>query len=123
MYDQLERIARAEFSDIIGDTHRLGRRAGIDLKLRLTIKDGTFLDVWLSPDSTRYSYHWEQRARRGVIHRFDNAPDHPDIPTFPKHVHDGSETVVRESSLPDDPCEALRTVLRFVREKLVPASP
>ena len=74
MHDELERIVGAEFADIVSDTHRFGRRAGIDLKLRLTLTDGTFVDVWLSPDSTRYSYHWEQRAHRGVIHRFDNAP-------------------------------------------------
>jgi hypothetical protein len=69
MYDEFEWIVRAEFTDIVSDTHRFGRRAGVDLKLRLTLTDGTFVDVWLSPDSMRYSYHWEQRARRGVIHR------------------------------------------------------
>jgi hypothetical protein len=53
-----------------------------------------------------------------VIHRFDNAPDHPEVATFPKHFHDGSEAVVRESSLPDDPRDALRAVLDFVRASL-----
>jgi len=118
MYETLEQIARSEFGDLVSDVRRGGRRAGIILKIRLLIRDGTFVDVWLAPDSTRYSYHWEQRARRGLIHRHDNAPDHPDIATFPRHFHDGSEAGVRESHLPDEPRDALRFFLQFVRERL-----
>jgi hypothetical protein len=74
--------------------------------------------VWLSPDSTRYSYHWEQRAKRGLIYRQDNAPDHPNVSTFPKHFHNGSENAVEESFIPDDPAIVLRQFLAFVRAKL-----
>jgi hypothetical protein len=81
--------------------------------------DGTLLDVWLSPDLARYAYHWEQRAKRGLIHRHDNAPDHPNIFTFPKHFHNGSETAIEESHIPDDPQAALRQFLGFVRAKLI----
>lgn len=75
-------------------------------------------DVWLSPDLARYSYHWEQRAKRGLIHRHDNAPDHPAISTFPKHFHNGSESAVEESHIPDDPVTALGQFLAFVRARL-----
>lgn len=119
MYDILEVIARAEFADVVRDVQRAGRRSGVVLKLRLLVRDGTFVDVWLSPDAAKYSYHWEQRARRGLIHRHDNAPDHAQVATFPKHFHDGSESTARESHLPDDPRAALRAFLTFVRERLL----
>lgn len=118
MYDQLARIALSEFADVLVRAQMMGRRAAAPLKLRLYVRDGTTIDVWLSPDLARYAYHWEQRARRGLIHRHDNAPDHPDVITFPKHFHNGSETTIEASHIPDDPPEALRQFLTFVRAKL-----
>jgi len=118
MYAALERIALAEFSDIVTNVRYISRRAGVTLKLRLDIRDGTFVDVWLNPDSRRYSYHWEQRATRGRLHRHDNAPDHPFVATHPKHYHEGSENNVVASEIPDAPVEALRYLLSFVRDEL-----
>jgi len=118
MYNTLIQIAQTEFADIVIKTETIGRRSGVALKLRLHIIDETNVDVWLSPDLNRYSYHWEQRAVRGVLHRHDNAPDHPQIATFPKHFHNGSEDALESSYIPDDPKQALRLVLIFVREKL-----
>lgn len=118
MYEALAEIARSEFADIIDHTELIGRRAAVPLKLRLHVRDGTVIDIWLSPDLQRYAYHWEQRAKRGLLHRYDNAPDHPEIATFPKHFHDGDEQVVVESNLSDDPYAALRQFLGFVRRRL-----
>ncbi len=118
VYDQFAHIARIEFGAIIARTETIGRRAGAPLKLRLHVRDDTFIDVWLSPNHQRYSYHWEQRAKRGLLHRHDNAPDHPRIATHPKHFHNGDEYAVEESYIPDDPPEALRYFLRFVERKL-----
>jgi len=118
MYDELLHLALTEFADIITHAETLGRRAAVPLKLRLTVRDGTLVDVWLSPDLSRYTYHWEQRAKRGLLYRHDNAPDHPSISTFPKHFHNGSEDAVEESHIPDDPVIALRQFLIFVRAKL-----
>ncbi len=115
MYNALERIALDEFNDVIKESRQIGRRAAVSLKLRLRIHDGTILDVWLSPDGTRYSFHWEQRAKRGLIHRHDNAPDHPHIIIHPKHFHNGNDAAVEESYIPDDPADALRYVLSFIR--------
>jgi hypothetical protein len=92
MVEQLAQIAQREFSDRVVGHVILGRRASAPLKLRLHVRDGTFIDSWLSPDQQRYAYHWEQRAVRGSIHRHDNAPDHPHISTFPKHFHNGSDS-------------------------------
>lgn len=118
MYDQLARIARAEFGGVITRSETIGRRAGVPLKLRLHVRDDTFIDIWLSADQKRYAYHWEQRAKRGLLHRHDNAPDHPEIATHPKHFHNGAEDQVEESYVPDDPRAALREFLRFVVQQL-----
>jgi len=119
MYDELARLALTEFASVITHAETLRRRAAVPLKLRLTVRDGTLIDVWLSPDLARYSYHWEQRAKRGLIYRHDNAPDHPDVSTFPKHFHNCNENTVEDSHISDDPIMALRQFLTFVRDKLV----
>jgi hypothetical protein len=118
MYDELIQLAQTEFGDVVARTEAIGRRAGVTLKMRLHLIDATIVDVWLSPDLKRYAYHWEQRAARGVLHRHDNAPDHPQVSTFPKHFHNGSEDAIEESHIPDEPIHALRFFLSFVRSSL-----
>jgi hypothetical protein len=85
--------------------------------LRIRLKDGSFLDVWLS-DEDDYSFQWEQRAVRGLVHRWDNAPDHPDIETFPHHFHDGKESNVKSGRLNSESIDAFKEVLDFIRNKL-----
>jgi hypothetical protein len=41
----------------------------------------------------RYSFHW-QRADGSLIRRWDNAPHHRKISSFPHHVHVGDESQV-----------------------------
>jgi len=118
MYEELARLAENEFGDIVASWSFLYRRASIPLKLRLQIRDGTYVDVWVGDSQDRYSYHWEQRAIRGLIHRHDNAPDHPEISTYPKHFHDGSEDNIRPSSISVQPATALREFLTFIRKTL-----
>ncbi len=118
MYAALDHLALTEFADIVTGVRSMPRRARASLKLRLDIRDGTFVDVWLNPSRTRYAYHWEQRAKRGHLHQHDNAPDHPHIATHPKHFHNGSENNVEISHIPDAPVEALRFFLGFVRDEL-----
>jgi len=38
--------------------------------------------------------------------------------TFPRHFHDGSDDVVVESHLSDDPVEAVRSFLIFIRSRV-----
>ena len=118
MYDILADIALTEFADIVTGVRHIQRRAGVALKLRLDIRDGTFVDIWLNPSGTRYAYHWEQRAKRGRLHRHDNAPDHSQIATSPKHYHAGSERDVETSYIPDSPTDALCYFLTFVRDEV-----
>ena len=118
MLDKLARIAQIEFGDIVRETQFIHRRADLVEKIRFLLRDHTTADIWINPAGTRYSFHWEQRAKRGLIHRFDNAPDFPDFATFPRHFHNGAEDQVEESRLGDDPEIALREFLAFVRTKL-----
>ena len=43
--------------------------------------------------TTKYRYHW-QDGKGHLIKRWDNAPHHPTIETFPDHLHDGAEDQV-----------------------------
>ncbi len=42
---------------------------------------------------TKYRHHWQDQNAK-LIKRWDNAPHHAEIETFPHHVHDGLETNV-----------------------------
>jgi hypothetical protein len=113
---RLREIAEVEFAAIVEDAIILDIN-----ELRIILIDGSFVDVWYSLTlSNRYSYHWERRAIDGTIYRHDNAPHRRWIvvATFPKHFHDGDELNVGESHLGDDPMEALREFLTFVKEKI-----
>ncbi|HYN44956.1 MAG TPA: DUF6516 family protein [Candidatus Limnocylindrales bacterium] len=90
-YRVLEQIAKTEFSDIVKNTTLIGND---------------------------YSFHWEQRAVRGLIHRWDNAPDHPEVESFPHHFHEEKENNIVSSHLDDDMRGAFKEVLVFIRIKL-----
>jgi len=116
-YNKLKVIAESEYKDIVTSTKILGERTVGSAKLRIFLKDQTYLDVWLSP-SGKYSYHWEQRAQRGTIYRHDNAPDFPHIKTYPKHLHDGDEKSIRPSYMDANPTIAIKQILDIIKQKL-----
>ncbi|MCZ7372989.1 MAG: DUF6516 family protein [Candidatus Methanoperedens sp.] len=37
-----------------------------------------------------YSYHWQNNEKK-LIKRWDNAPHHAEIETFPHHLHNGED--------------------------------
>ncbi len=107
----LLRVAREEFTDIVAEANILD-----ETRLRIVLKDGSPMDI-LYPRRDKYSFHWR---REGGIVRINTAPHHPG-PTYPRHIHLGSE----ERVLPDDitsldavPEENLRRVLEWVRKQL-----
>jgi hypothetical protein len=60
------------------------------------LKDGTLLFVrdYLFQDGTRkYSFHW-QNAEGNCIIRWDNAPHHQAVSTFPYHKHIGKNEII-----------------------------
>ncbi len=117
LYNKLKGVAESEYKDIVISTKILGKRTIGPAKLRIFFKDKTFLDIWLSP-SGKYSYHWEQRSQRGTIYRHDNAPDFPNIKTYPHHLHDGDEKTVKPSYIDTNPIAATKQVLTIIRQKI-----
>ena len=114
--EQLREIAEVEFADLVVEVFVTDIN-----ELRIVLNDGSFVDVWFSLKlSRRYSYHWERRAIDGKVYRHDNAPHRRwrSVATFPKHLHNGSESDVSESYISQDPQEALREFLTFVRERM-----
>ncbi|MFQ5398712.1 MAG: DUF6516 family protein [Anaerolineae bacterium] len=118
VYQTLISLAQREFNDVVTQTKFIGGTLASPNKLRLLITDGSFLDIWLSADGD-YSYHWERRGQTGEIYRWDNAPHHAQVSTFPDHFHKGDEQTVIKSDLSPTPEMALRKILEFVRVELV----
>ena len=50
---------------------------------------------------TKYSFHWQDTDAQ-LYRRWDNSAHHPEMPTHPHHVHDGTEADV----LPHEPISA-----------------
>ena len=65
---------------------KMSNRSLLELTERLVEEKGTL-------SIKRYRHHWQSRDGQ-VIKRWDNAPHHPEIDTFPHHLHDGSESNV-----------------------------
>ena len=115
IYKRLCEIALKEFGDIVVKGEIIRLPSGVPLKLRLYLLNDSFIDVWVSKE--KYSYHWQ---KGDLVFRHDNAPHErwKYVKTFPKHFHDGSEENVVESDISDEPEEAVREFLTFVRRKL-----
>ena len=115
-YIELKNIALHEFPEIVISANILRGPLHVVKSLRVFLIDDSFLEVWIS--GNKYSYHWQRTD--GNIYRHDNAPHkkHRHIKTFPKHFHDGSELNVKESHLSDNPNNAVRDFLIFIREKV-----
>ena len=117
LYLKLKSKVESKYPEIVKSTRLMGGKTTQPNKLRIYFINGSFLDVWLTPDGD-YSYHWESILQDGSIHRWDNAPDHPQIATFPKHFHEGSSENVKESHISEDPEEAIVEILDFIKAKL-----
>ncbi|MDQ1350920.1 MAG: hypothetical protein QG657_1222 [Acidobacteriota bacterium] len=58
------------------------------LKMKAFIINGTllFIKIYLSDTEYDYSFHWQDN--QGIlISRWDNAPHHSGIGTYPHHIH------------------------------------
>jgi hypothetical protein len=70
-------------------------------RYRLTLRDGTLVEMFERfqivaglLNISKYSFHWQGTDGK-LLKRWDNAAHHPEIETFPHHIHDGSEDNVR----------------------------
>jgi hypothetical protein len=117
LYRSLIRTATDAFGDLVLDSVLIGGSRSSPNKLRLLLCDGSYLDIWLSLDGD-YAFHWEHRRISGRIYRWDNAPHHTHVATFPNHFHEGDDMTVAESNLSADPQVALCQILAYIRAKL-----
>lgn len=69
-------------------------------RYRLQFRDGSLLEMFeffvlesATVKVMKYSFHW-QDADGKLLKRWDNAPHHPEISTYPHHLHDGAEDIV-----------------------------
>lgn len=111
----LAETALLEFPDIVESCKPL------EGKLRLHLTDGSYIDLWWSwKRKGKFAYHWERRAIDGQVFRHDNIPDArwKHVKTFPKHFHNGRESLAEDSSAPEKPLDGLRFMLAFARDYL-----
>ena len=89
-------------------------------RYRLTLTNKNLLEIFefFSIESgqinvVKYSYHWQQEDGQ-LIKRWDNAAHHPEIVTYPHHLHDGSEDFVVDYSPLD-----IQEILKIVAEQIL----
>jgi hypothetical protein len=96
-HQQIRRIAEIEFAHLVSAVEPLGS------KLRVFIRDGSFVDIWVAeqlPD--RFGFHWERGHLDGTLFRYDNFPDTlwRNLETFPFHFGSSGMSVGGRISLP-----------------------
>lgn len=82
------------------------------LKIKSNIIDGSELHIkiYLSDTEYNYSFHWQKKSEELIL-RWDNAPHHSNIKTFPHHVHAG-EGIDESYSI------TLKDVLRIIKKRI-----
>lgn len=120
IYEQIHQVATDEFAEIVISSFTLRNAIGRVLKHRLICIDSSYRDIYYG-ETGKFSLHWERLHIDGQMYRHDNAPHNRwrSINTFPKHFHNGTQDNVQDSELPDEPIEAIRVFLEFIRQKLV----
>ncbi len=89
-------VARPEIQHVIIVREEAIGKSGL-YRYRASLKDGGLLEIFerfeVSDENirtTKYSIHW-QDADGNLLKRWDNAAHHPEISTYPHHVHEGAE--------------------------------
>ncbi len=113
--DDLKKIAKVEFGDIVKSVHHL------DYKLRILLIDNSFIDAHLSESLPgKFGYHWECMDPAGTFYRYDNFPDQKFryLSTYPYHFHNGIQRNVVSPPFPLNIIDGFRGFLEFVKEKM-----
>jgi hypothetical protein len=92
-FDFLKRVARNNPS--VKNFRLIREFIGVDkgfIRFVIKLRDDSEIHVFEYVNSglhkIDYSYHWQNKDKK-LITRWDNAPHHRDIDTFPHHVHEG----------------------------------
>lgn len=87
---------------------------GFYVKIKLRLSDGSELHAreYVDANERDYSFHW-QTADKQLIGRWDNAPHHRAVATFPHHRHT-PDGIVESSDI------ALDSVLNIIQRRICP---
>ena len=113
--EDLRRIAEIEFNEIVQ------RSIMFESKLRIILKDNSFIDVYLSRKiEGRFGFHWECRDSAQSVYRYDNFPNErwKSVQTYPYHFHKGAQDKVEAVTFSTEPLEGFRAFMDFVRTKI-----
>jgi len=91
----VDSIIRNQFLDIVTEILQPSPE-----KLRLILKDKSFIDIRLSCKiEGRFDFHWERRHIDNTIYRYDNFPDKTfnKFSTFPYHFHKKTDANAQNS--------------------------
>lgn len=66
-------------------------------KAILIDKSILFINRYVDENTNKYSYHWQTKSGKLKL-RWDNAPHHKSVSTFPHHQHTKNKRTVKESS-------------------------
>ena len=93
---------------VVGSSYNLICKMDLLDNSRLFIRDYLFLN-----GARKYSFHWQNNIGECIL-RWDNAPHHQEIATFPYHLHVGKEENIEESH----PMK-LEMVLEYIRKQIL----
>ena len=70
------------------------------LKLKIVFVDNSilFTKEYFDTQSRNYSFHWQTNDEKLII-RWDNAPHHKNISSYPHHQHIKENAIVHESNV------------------------
>src|SRR3972149_1293119 len=84
-------------SPIVKDFHIVRKWTHSDdgyIRVRATLSNGDFLEAaefFVRQDEeffpSDYRHHWTDASKLQLRRRWDNTPDHPELPNFPHHCH------------------------------------
>lgn len=66
------------------------------------------------PVNHGYSFHWQ---RKRELHRINTTPNHPEIETFPRYVHNGKEENITSDTVISLENPQRRTLAAFLGHK------
>ena len=101
-------------STIIDNYELLDFKSGKDfyyIKGRINLKNKTILYFrqYLSEKEHLYSYHWQEKGGRMII-RWDNAPHHKQVKTYPHHKHTPEVEESKEMTLEE--------IMEYIRNRI-----
>jgi hypothetical protein len=90
------------------------------LKVRAILHNNTLLYIrqYVSDEEYSYSYHWQNENGLLII-RWDNAPHHKQIQTYPHHKHLGEEILASDEITLEYVLEYIETFLEKKSHQLL----